>query len=190
MIRRKQLFLFGALISVGISQAYASEPKSESNSDYDGDGKTDFAVWRPGDGRWFVLPSSKRPPSITVQLGQAGDIPVQDGDYDGDKKTDFAVFRPGIGTWFVLSSLKPNDPPSLCNSARQGIFRFRTSTSMAIIKRTLGCTDPVTAHGLCCPPQTPTSPSLCNSACQGIFRFRTKPANRPNFFGGSNLTYW
>ena len=26
--------------------------------DYDGDGKTDIAVWRPGDGMWYILRSS------------------------------------------------------------------------------------------------------------------------------------
>ena len=26
--------------------------------DYGGDGKTDFVVWRPGDGNWFMINSS------------------------------------------------------------------------------------------------------------------------------------
>ena len=45
--------------------------------DYDGDGKTDFAVWRPGTGEWFVIDSSTgKPRPAAQQWGDVGDIPV------------------------------------------------------------------------------------------------------------------
>jgi len=70
--------------------------------DYDGDGRTDVALWRPGTGEWFVLDSSTGFQHIQ-QWGQFGDIPVP-GDYDGDGKTDFAVWRPATAEWFVIDS--------------------------------------------------------------------------------------
>lgn len=44
-------------------------------SDCDGDGKTDFAAWRPNEGNWYVIDSSTG--AQKVQLwGRAEDIPL------------------------------------------------------------------------------------------------------------------
>ncbi len=74
--------------------------------DYDGDGRTDLAVWR--NGVFYVLRSSNS--SVQVQpWGQAGDDAQVVADYDGDRKTDFAVLRPGTNpgdpvAWYILES--------------------------------------------------------------------------------------
>jgi hypothetical protein len=74
--------------------------------DYDGDGKTDLALWRPGTGDWSILKSSTNDTaSMHANWGGSawGDIPVS-GDYDGDGRTDIAIWRPGTGAWWILES--------------------------------------------------------------------------------------
>ena len=68
-------------------------------ADYDGDGKTDLAVYR--DGSWFVLRSSDGGVTAIGWGGLPQDILVP-GDYDGDRKADVAVYRDG--NWHIVRS--------------------------------------------------------------------------------------
>lgn len=63
--------------------------------DFDGDGKADFSVWRPGpagQAKFIILQSATN--TIRYEFfGATGDDPTVTGDYDGDGKADPATFR-------------------------------------------------------------------------------------------------
>jgi len=73
-----------------------------STADFDGDGRTDFSVFRPTDGTWHIFQSGSNTYRVQA-FGSSGDK-ITPGDYDGDGRTDFAVFRPSTGIWWILRS--------------------------------------------------------------------------------------
>ena len=73
--------------------------------DFDGDGKTDLAVFQPLEGNWYIQRSTAG--FTALNWGLSGDKLVP-GDYDGDGKADTAIFRPNnnkVNTdFYILNS--------------------------------------------------------------------------------------
>lgn len=86
------------------SNLSAGSPKAVN--DFDGDGKTDMALWNHGNGEWQIIRSENN--LELALLPDANFDPAYDvlvpGDYDGDGKTDAAVFHRATGQWSVKRS--------------------------------------------------------------------------------------
>ena len=85
-----------------VARYLASAAPTRAPFDFDGDHKTDVAVFRPTGGEWWINRSSTGV-TYATQFG-AGTDKLAPADYTGDGKTDASFWRPSTGEWYVLRS--------------------------------------------------------------------------------------
>jgi hypothetical protein len=101
-IQNANRFLRIATHGRGIWEISLNVNNVRSRADFDGDGRTDFSVFRAGN--WFIQKSGGGQQG--AGWGTTGDF-ITPGDYDGDGKTDIAVYRPtasGSTNFFAILS--------------------------------------------------------------------------------------
>jgi RHS repeat-associated protein len=107
-----------AVVNITVNGA---PPTTRRPFDYDGDGKADISIWRPSEGKWYIINSSNG-----TQRIQAWGLPadrIVPADYDGDGKTDLAVWRPSEGNWYIINS----------SNGTQRIQQWGASTDLPVV---------------------------------------------------------
>jgi CSLREA domain-containing protein len=96
--------LSGRSVDIGAFEVTTLNIAFSKPFDFDGDGRTDYGVFRPSNGTWFLNRSSTG--LYTGQFGNGGDQ-ITPADFDGDNRTDIAVWRRGAFSFFYI--LKSSD---------------------------------------------------------------------------------
>ncbi|HEV7824135.1 MAG TPA: peptidoglycan-binding protein [Mycobacteriales bacterium] len=80
--------------STGVKTIWGAKGDRPVVGDYDGNGATELALYRPSTSQWPARTGA------ATTFGQPGDVPVP-GKYRSTTRDDLAVYRPGTSTWHV-----------------------------------------------------------------------------------------
>jgi CSLREA domain-containing protein len=90
----------GAAVDIGAFEFSGTvTPPAPAEFDFDGDGRTDYGVYRPSNNTWLIQRSSDG--FFGVPFGLPTDRLVPE-DFDGDSRTDVAVWREGAQAFFYI----------------------------------------------------------------------------------------
>lgn len=119
-------------------------------TDFDGDGKSDYALWDPEAGRFTVRRSGTGALDQINLSTQRGNIAVS-GLFDSDGITDLGTFNPTLGSWTLrygasgststLNFGKPSDlpvPASYFGSTRTDLAVFDKRTAEWTLRNAIG----------------------------------------------------
>jgi len=126
--------------------------------DFDGDNKTDLALFDPKTATWLIQQPDGS--SRTVQLGAIGDTAAP-GDYEGTGKSDLATYTPATATWTIrtadgtLSQIQFGDPAfgdvavqaDYDGDGKTDLAVFRPGRDLWIIRPSSGGPDRVVPFG-------------------------------------------
>lgn len=92
-------YVYGGLISMngvatyGIGRLVPETTPAKAKFDFDGDGKSDIAIYRPSNGYWYLNQSTAG--VALIPWGLPNDRPIATR-YDSDGRTDVTIFRDGV----------------------------------------------------------------------------------------------
>jgi hypothetical protein len=92
----------GEIYVVGLGGTVEKVVRARASADFDGDAKTDYSVFRPSSGTWYLLNSANNT-NRAQQFGANGDVPTPE-DFDGDNIADIGIWRPTEGSWYYYRS--------------------------------------------------------------------------------------
>ncbi len=141
-----------------VSEIRSFTPYPSAGIDFDGDRKTDIAVYHAASGLWFIRQSSNGA-SYYVGYGGTVYVPVP-GDYDGDGKADVAIYHSGSGLWFIKPSSGAADyyvgyggsgyvpvPGDYDGDGKADIAVYHSASGLWFIKPSLGGADYYVGYG-------------------------------------------
>jgi|GEM_PF-4618307 hypothetical protein len=95
-MKKSNLYTAAVLVSLLLS----GNAQAGAFNDFDGDGKSDLAIYQPSVGKWVIRTLDARALAWFIEWGYPGCMPVP-ADYDGDGKTDMGIYDEGRGVWFI-----------------------------------------------------------------------------------------